>query len=67
MYLVHWPRIAKPDITTFWAKMEKIHAEGLAKSIGVSNFDVPSLEILLASAKIKPVANQVLPYAPLDF
>ncbi|KZV64340.1 Aldo/keto reductase [Peniophora sp. CONT] len=59
LYLVHWPRIAKPDIPTFWAKMEKIHAEGLAKSIGVSNFDVPSLEILLASAKVKPVANQI--------
>jgi predicted oxidoreductase len=39
--------------------MEKILAEGLAKSIGVSNFGVHELEILLASAKVKPVVNQV--------
>lgn len=29
------------------------------RSIGVSNFGVEDLKILLASAKIKPVANQV--------
>lgn len=29
------------------------------RSIGVSNFGVKDLEILLASAKIKPAANQV--------
>lgn len=29
------------------------------RSIGVSNFEIEDLKILLASAKIKPVANQV--------
>jgi diketogulonate reductase-like aldo/keto reductase len=33
------------------------------RSIGVSNFGVQHLEILLASAKIKPVANQVIYYS----
>ena len=75
MYLIHGPDLAVPDIPTIWKKMEKIHDEGLAKSvpfqvrftlltnlsrgIGMSNFNVPELRTLLASARIKPVANQV--------
>lgn len=31
----------------------------LFRSIGISNFGVAELEILLASAKVKPAANQV--------
>ncbi|KAI0916289.1 hypothetical protein AcV5_003269 [Taiwanofungus camphoratus] len=60
LYLIHNPRLAVPDIPTIWAKMEKVKADGLAKSIGVSNFNVQQLETLLASAKVKPVANQIL-------
>jgi len=60
LYLIHNPRLAVPDIPTVWSQMEKVQADGLAKSIGVSNFNVPQLETLLASAKIKPVANQIL-------
>jgi len=60
LYLIHSPRLAVPDIPTAWAKMEAIQSAGLAKSIGVSNFNVPQLQTLLASAKIKPVANQIL-------
>ncbi|KAH0835547.1 Aldo keto reductase [Lanmaoa asiatica] len=48
------------DIPTAWAKMEKVKEAGLARSIGVSNFDEKDLEILLASAKIKPAVNQIL-------
>jgi len=40
--------------------MEHIKNAGLAKSIGVSNFGIDDLGILLASAKIKPAANQIL-------
>ncbi|KAL0958942.1 hypothetical protein HGRIS_014257 [Hohenbuehelia grisea] len=60
LYLIHHPRLATPDIPTAWKKLEEIKAKGLAKSIGVSNFDVRDLEILLASAKVKPAANQIL-------
>ncbi|KAI0371884.1 Aldo/keto reductase [Pilatotrama ljubarskyi] len=59
LYLIHFPHLATPDIPTAWAKMEKLKEDGLAKSIGVSNFGVPELEILLSSAKIKPAANQI--------
>ncbi|KZT70674.1 Aldo/keto reductase [Daedalea quercina L-15889] len=60
LYLIHHPRLAVPDIPTAWSKMEKLHSDGLVKSIGVSNFNVPQLQTLLDSAKIKPAANQIL-------
>ncbi|TFK50509.1 Aldo/keto reductase [Heliocybe sulcata] len=60
LYLIHSPRLANPDIPTIWSKMEKIKSDGKAKSIGVSNFQVQHLETLLASAKVKPAANQIL-------
>ncbi|KAI1798298.1 Aldo/keto reductase [Ganoderma leucocontextum] len=60
LYLIHHPRLATPDIPTAWAKMEQLQKAGLAKSIGVSNFGVTDLQILVNSAKIKPVANQIL-------
>ncbi|EPT02226.1 hypothetical protein FOMPIDRAFT_1029351 [Fomitopsis schrenkii] len=60
LYLIHGPDLAVPDIPTIWKKMEKVHDDGLAKSIGVSNFNVPELRTLLASARIKPVVNQIL-------
>ncbi|THH00029.1 hypothetical protein EW026_g2415 [Hermanssonia centrifuga] len=58
LYLIHNPRIV-PDIPPAWKAMEKVKADGLAKNIGVSNFTVPQLTILLASAKVKPAANQI--------
>ncbi|EIM83762.1 Aldo/keto reductase [Stereum hirsutum FP-91666 SS1] len=68
LYLIHHPRLATPDIPTAWAKMEKLKSDGLAKSIGISNFGVAELETLLASAKVKPAANQILlhPYVYLQ-
>ncbi|KAL6298910.1 NADP-dependent oxidoreductase domain-containing protein [Sparassis latifolia] len=60
LYLIHGPDLAVPDIPTIWKKMEDIHEQGFAKSVGVSNFNISELKILLASAKIKPVANQIL-------
>ncbi|KAF9221178.1 Aldo/keto reductase [Gyrodon lividus] len=60
LYLVHSPRPAVPDIPTAWARMEKVKEAGLARSIGVSNFNKEDLQILLASAKIKPTVNQIL-------
>jgi diketogulonate reductase-like aldo/keto reductase len=59
LYLIHSPRLAVPDIPTAWRQMEGIREAGLAKSIGISNFNVEQTEILLGSAKIPPAVNQV--------
>jgi len=45
--------------TETWLEMEKLVAEGLVKSIGISNFNKTQVEDLLAVATIKPVMNQV--------
>jgi len=60
LYLIHHPRLAVPDIPTAWRKMEDLKNAGLAKSIGISNFNAEEVKILLASAKIKPAVNQIL-------
>jgi diketogulonate reductase-like aldo/keto reductase len=42
-----------------WKDIEAIHAEGRAKSIGVSNYTIRHLEQLLKECNIKPAVNQV--------
>ncbi|KAH8388450.1 hypothetical protein KR093_006569, partial [Drosophila rubida] len=52
-----------PDLTTnhaaTWIEMEKLVANGLAKSIGVSNFDKEQVARLLKNCKIRPANNQI--------
>jgi diketogulonate reductase-like aldo/keto reductase len=40
--------------------MEDVHKNGLAKSIGVSNFNEAQIDKILANSTVKPVTNQVL-------
>lgn len=39
--------------------MESLYNSGLAKSIGVSNWTIPGLDSLLATATIPPMVNQI--------
>lgn len=55
-YLIHQPF---GDTYGSWRAMEKIYAEGLAKSIGVSNFYPDRLIDLIANNEIVPAVNQV--------
>jgi len=57
LYLLHWPVPGKR--LESWRALEKLHAEGRAKSIGVSNFMVSHLRELLGVAKVKPDVNQI--------
>lgn len=47
------------DYLETWSGMEECVNKNLVKNIGVSNFNSQQVERLLASAKIKPVCNQV--------
>lgn len=51
--------MANTDYLDTWKEMEKCVELGLAKSIGVSNFNSKQLQRLLEHANIKPVTNQV--------
>lgn len=39
--------------------MEECKKSGLAKSIGVSNFNITQLERIINNSKIRPAANQI--------
>lgn len=47
------------NILPTWREMEKLHDQGLVKSIGVSNLNIHRVRKLLKECRIKPVANQV--------
>jgi diketogulonate reductase-like aldo/keto reductase len=56
LYLIHWPQGGP---TWAWPGMERAYERGLARSIGVSNFDAGELDAVLTQARVRPVVNQV--------
>ncbi|OXG09930.1 aldose reductase [Cryptococcus neoformans Tu401-1] len=61
LYLLHSPLLFAPkySINEAWAIMEEIKSEGLAKSIGVSNFREEDLMELQKTWKVVPSVNQI--------
>jgi diketogulonate reductase-like aldo/keto reductase len=53
LYLIHFPRVT-PVFEDAWKEFEKIKADGLARSIGVSNFTADDLQVLLKTASVLP-------------
>jgi diketogulonate reductase-like aldo/keto reductase len=63
LYIIHWPQGGP---TWAWDGMQRAHASGYARSIGVSNYSVAELDELLAVAEVEPVANQVQ-FSPFEY
>lgn len=59
LYLIHWPVPSRDLFLDTWRAFEKIHADGGARSIGVSNFRVEDLERLQREAEMLPTVNQI--------
>ncbi|MFT4123377.1 MAG: aldo/keto reductase [Microbacteriaceae bacterium] len=59
LYLIHWPAPALGLAADSWRALERLAAEGRARSIGVSNFLPHHLEALLGGASIVPAVNQI--------
>ncbi|RFA15087.1 2,5-diketo-D-gluconic acid reductase [Subtercola boreus] len=59
LYLIHWPAPEKGTFVEAYKALEQLQEQGLARSIGVSNFLVPHLEQLLAETGIVPAVNQI--------
>lgn len=63
LFLIHDPTPATKEgnsrLADWWEQMEQLHSEGLARSIGVSNFNVENLKIVLESGTVVPAVNQI--------
>ena len=68
LYLDHWPTGKCYDdpnkfklicVKEYWPKLEKLVEQKKTKYIGVSNYNVQNLLIILSIAKIKPIVNEV--------
>ena len=59
LYLIHWPVASKNLYLESWLALEEIKAAGKATSIGVSNFQIPQLEAVIAGSGTVPAVNQI--------
>jgi 2,5-diketo-D-gluconate reductase A len=61
LFLIHWPlpTLYDGDFVSTWHVLEEFAADGRARSIGVSNFQVPHLERLAKESSTVPAANQI--------
>ena len=57
LYLIHWPVPEKWQGS--WRAMEELQAQGLCRSIGVSNFSIRHLDELRSLSAVTPAVNQV--------
>jgi 2,5-diketo-D-gluconate reductase A len=59
LYLIHWPRPDQDRYVESWQTLEQLKAEGLSRSIGVSNFTTAHLERVIAESDTVPAVDQV--------
>lgn len=59
LYLIHWPTPARGKYVESWKALIELQQEGLTRSIGVSNFQQPHLEQIIAETGVVPVVNQI--------
>ncbi|AVJ19339.1 2,5-didehydrogluconate reductase DkgA [Serratia rhizosphaerae] len=59
LYLIHWPRPSQDQYVDAWRSLIKLREQGLTKSIGVCNFNVPHLQRLQDETGVTPVINQI--------
>ncbi len=59
LYLIHWPTWKRDAYADTWRAFIKLKEEGRAKSIGVSNFNIPHLQRLFDETGVVPAVNQI--------
>lgn len=60
LYLIHWPKANAPsDRLDSWRALEKLRADGVVRTVGVSNYAVRHLEELAQHSGLTPSVNQV--------
>lgn len=65
LYLIHWPKVGGHEgeweqrVWDTWRAFEELYAAGKIRAIGVSNFLVHHMEVLLQKATVVPHVNQI--------
>jgi 2,5-diketo-D-gluconate reductase A len=59
LYLIHWPVPSHDKYVETWKAFIDMRAEGLVRSIGVSNFQPAHLERIIRETGETPVINQI--------
>jgi 2,5-diketo-D-gluconate reductase A len=59
LFLIHWPRPQEGRYVETWTALEKLKADGKARSIGVSNFTIEHLDRLAERTGTVPAVNQI--------
>ncbi len=61
LFLIHWPlpTLYDGDYVSTWETLEEFARDGRARSVGVSNFQVPHLERLAETCEVVPAVNQI--------
>ena len=59
LYLIHWPKPSLDRYVETWHAFETLAADGRARAIGVSNFQIAHLQRLLDETQVVPAVNQV--------
>ena len=58
LWLIHWPpnKQASPEV---WAEVIRAQQDGLATSVGVSNYSLEQIDELIAATGVAPAVNQI--------
>ena len=61
LFLIHWPlpTLYDGDFVSTWKTLEDFKADGRARSIGVSNFQIHHLQELARETTVTPAVNQI--------
>jgi len=59
LYLIHWPAPGQDRYLESWEALCELRAEGLTRSIGVSNFLPQHLARIIDATGVVPVLNQI--------
>ncbi|MDQ3483914.1 MAG: aldo/keto reductase [Actinomycetota bacterium] len=59
LHLIHWPNPSRNEYVEAWRALVDLQAEGLVRSIGVSNFTLTHLTRIIEATGVTPSVNQI--------
>lgn len=59
LYLIHWPVPSRDLFVETWAALVELQQDGLARDVGVSNFQPAHLDRIIEATGVTPAVNQV--------